>query len=224
MFHVKICGLRFKHDVQAVEASGADAIGLNFFPASVRYLDPESPTTRELSDTAKAAGLLRVGVFVNESARRIAEIVKGVGLDVIQLHGDESAEFLDELEGTDLPQYGHRRIIRAIKLPTGILSPQQIETTAFPWIDAGCHLLLDADAGSAHGGSGKTLDWSSIRRWAQSQPTCGWTLAGGLTPENVAEAIRTSGANSVDTASGVEQPRGVKSAELIGRFVAAATV
>ena len=82
--------------------------------------------------------------------------------------------------------------------------------------------MLDVDAGAAHGGSGKTLDWPSVAAWAKVHPDVHWTLAGGLTPENVGEAIAASGAVSVDTASGVECPRGVKNEGRIHAFAAAA--
>ena len=97
-------------------------------------------------------------------------------------------------------------------------------------VNLGAQLLFDADGGRAHGGSGKQLDWSVIHDWADSNriakwgPTASWTLAGGLTPENVGEAILTTGASSVDAASGVEEPKGVKSAAKIRRFVDACNV
>ncbi|TWU60049.1 N-(5'-phosphoribosyl)anthranilate isomerase [Rubripirellula tenax] len=209
MFRVKICGVRLKSDVEAVGQSGADAIGLNFFPPSIRYVDPAEAATRELSELARSLGLIRIGVFVNETPLKIAEVVANVGLDAVQLHGDETIESAAGVSG---------RKLRAIKLPTGTLSVTQIDAACRPWIDAGYHVLFDADAGAAHGGSGKTLDWPSIASWAARSPSASWTLAGGLTPDNVSEAIRASSAQSVDTASGVESPKGTKSTDLIRRF------
>lgn len=215
MFHIKICGVRLSSDVQTAGEAGADAIGLNFFKPSARYVDPASPTTRELSRLAAELGLLRVGVFVNHSPQKISEIVGSVGLDAVQLHGDEQPELAREVGAvTGLP------ILRAIKLPSGEISVATIAEAAAAWIEADCHLLLDRDAGAAHGGSGRTLDWPSVRAWARAHPRVAWTLAGGLTPENVAAAIKASGAASVDTASGVEETRGVKSEKLITRFAA----
>ncbi len=215
MFNIKICGIQRPADIAAVESSGADAVGLNFFPPSVRYVDPSAIETQALSSAASQAGLFRVGVFVNESPREIAEISRHIGLDAVQLHGDEAVADAERIRSAcGLP------LIRAIKLPTAAISPTEIAAHTDPWVAADCHLLLDADAGAAHGGSGKTLDWPSIRAWAEQAGDGSWTLAGGLGPENVAEAIRVSGAVSVDTASGVEEPRGVKSAERIERFVA----
>lgn len=214
MFHTKICGVRSEADVLAVADSSADAIGLNFYSNSIRYADPTHVETSRLSQLAKTHGLTRVGVFVNETAGSIAAIADQVGIDVIQIHGDEAVDIVTSLQGVaNLP------IIRAIKLPTGPISIEQVDQAARAWMDLGVHVLLDADAGAAHGGSGKTLNWESIFRWAmtlESQES--WTLAGGLNPANVQRAIRQSGAVSVDTASGAESPRGTKSAERIKEF------
>jgi phosphoribosylanthranilate isomerase len=213
MFHIKICGVRAEADVEAVVAAGADAIGLNFFPPSVRYLDPSAQATRDLSLLARDVGLLRVGVVVNRSVDSMVALCERLDLDAIQLHGDESPA-----DASQLLSRLSRPILRAIKLPQVALPVEEISVRAEPWIACGCHLLLDADAGKSHGGSGKTLHWPSVRAWAQRYPDVQWTLAGGLTPDNVAEAIRRSGARSVDTASGVEHPPGVKNREKIERF------
>lgn len=235
MFDVKICGVRFKSDVDAVQAAvsafasdAADsgskrcrvAVGLNFFPPSARYLDSQSADATAISLAAAKAGVLRVGLFVNESPETIARVADQVGLGAVQLHGDETPEQVAAIADViDLP------IIRAVKLPAGSNSEgpipsSQIADACQPWLDLGCHLLLDADAGSQHGGSGKTLDWESVASWADDlSGDVAWTLAGGLTPENVAAAIATSGATSVDTASGVESSKGIKSAEKIAAFV-----
>lgn len=216
MFHIKICGVRCRQDVDAVAAAGADAIGLNFFPPSIRYVEPTSPSTIELSRLAHDQGLMRVGVFVNRSLEGIIEVADQVGLDAVQLHGDETVDFAHRLiDRLSVP------VVRAIKLPTGALETQQIEEASRCWIEIGCHPLLDAQAGAQHGGSGKTLDWNAVGRWMREYRVESFTLAGGLSPENVAEAMEQSGASSVDTASGVEQPRGEKRPELIRAFVKA---
>ncbi len=219
MFHIKICGIRTPADANAAASAGADAVGLNFFPSSVRYVDPADAATGELSAAAASAGLLRVGVFVNESPSSIGSIAKRVGLDAIQIHGDETVEIVSDLKQLD--EVKEKPLIRAIKL-SGHRSPEEIHQAAQPWADVGCHLLIDADAGSAHGGIGRVVDWDSVKRWADNFSDVSWTLAGGLTPGNVGEAIARSGATSVDTASGVEDPRGVKSAKMIEGFVAEA--
>ncbi|WP_233902868.1 phosphoribosylanthranilate isomerase [Stieleria maiorica] len=216
VFRTKICGVRLAEDVRAVEKSGGDAIGLNFFPQSVRYVDPSDPATGALSELAGRLGLLRVGVFVNESAVEMERIAGSVGLDAIQLHGDERLQTAASLRQAGWP------VLRAIKLPRGPFAGELMRERAAPWIEIGCHLLLDVDAGAAHGGSGKTLDWPSVAAWAEANPSIGWTLAGGLKPENVRQAIDATGAVSVDTASGVECPRGVKNEARIRAFIAAA--
>lgn len=216
MFHIKICGVQTIGDVEAVSQSGADAIGLNFYPPSCRFLEPRDHATGQLADKAGDLGLFRVGVFVNEPPEAIVQIMSTVNLDAVQLHGDEGPEVMVALK-----QLGVANLIRAIKLPVGPLSVAEIEARTMPWSNGGTHLLLDADGGQAHGGTGKVLDWAGIQLWADKYPQVGWTLAGGLGPENVAAAMTASGARSVDTASGVEAPRGSKSEPLIRQFVSA---
>ncbi|QDT11343.1 N-(5'-phosphoribosyl)anthranilate isomerase [Planctomycetes bacterium K23_9] len=237
MFEIKICGVRLKSDIDAVRAAcdgissthdaspNADAarrnhsvaVGLNFYPPSVRFIEPADPSSRSLSTAAQDAGLLRVGVFVNETAAAIQAVNSVVGLDAVQLHGDELIQTAIELIAS-----GHS-VIRAIKLPTVDLSVDLIEQRVAPWTEVGCHPLLDADAGAAHGGSGKTLDWSIVSAWAASHPDLAWTLAGGLNPDNVAAAITESTAKSIDTASGAEETRGIKSPSKIQAFFQAAS-
>jgi phosphoribosylanthranilate isomerase len=217
VFHIKICGVRFDHDLVAVSQSAAGAVGLNFFPKSIRYLDPASPATAELSARARELGLTRIGVFVNDKADQIERAVEAVGLDHVQLHGDESVDLGRELVGRGV------RVIRAVKLPTQPVRAEAIDDRTREWLDAGCGLLLDADSGASHGGSGEGLDWESIGRWASKNPHVPWVLAGGLTVDNVSEAIRASGAMAVDVASGVENPRGTKSRPLIDQFAQRAT-
>ncbi|WP_442509064.1 phosphoribosylanthranilate isomerase [Novipirellula sp. SH528] len=212
MFQIKICGVRLKPDIDAVVQAGGDAVGLNFFPPSVRYLDPASPITTELSTYARQCGLFRVGVFVNKPAEEIRDVIGKSGIDAVQLHGDELVSDVALYAKLGLP------LLRAIKLPAGKLTAAKIDEHVRPWVDAGCQVLLDADAGAQHGGSGRSLDWESTRRWSEQFPAVRWVLAGGLRPQNVAEAIRVSGARSIDVASGVESPRGQKSPALITEF------
>lgn len=213
MFRIKICGVRSVADIEAIAESGADAVGLNFFPPSIRYLDPNASLTSEIATAATVAGLIRVGVVVNQSVEQLATLLSQIELDAIQLHGDERPEQVADIRSLGVP------LIRAVKLPVGNIDSETIEQAVRPWIGLGCHLLLDAEAGAAHGGSGKSLDWAAVHRWSMRHPRVPFTLAGGLNPENVAAAIRQSGARSVDTASGVEQPRGYKNRELVQRFV-----
>ena len=192
--------------------SGGDAIGLNFFPPSVRYVDPQAAETGELSKHANDLGLLCVGVFVNTPAEIVAGVAHTLELGAVQLHGDESVELARELVRMGL------KVIRAVKLPRTPLDVSQIDESAKPWAEMGCHLLFDADAGSSHGGSGKTLHWESLSDWASKNTHVRWTLAGGLRPENVKDAIQVAAADSIDTASGVECPKGVKNGDRIESF------
>lgn len=221
-FRIKICGVRFPRDVLAVADSEADAIGLNFFPRSARYLPPDTSDTAELVRLAHRHGLNCIGVFVNETPGRVRQIVAGLGLDAAQLHGDEPGEAVHDLTA------GGLTVIRAVKLPVVGLTAELLGQRLAERVAAGNQAaadawpLLDADAGSAHGGSGQRLDWSLIGQWSAAHPGRGWGLAGGLAPDTVGRAVDESRAKSVDVAGGVESPRGTKSATLIRRFAEAA--
>ncbi|MEM6365644.1 MAG: phosphoribosylanthranilate isomerase [Planctomycetota bacterium] len=211
-FRIKICGVRTISDLQACAAAGADAVGLNGFDRSVRFVDPASPHTVKLAEEAKRLGLTVVGVFVNETVERLKTVADRLELDAIQLHGDESIQM-----ATALLQHGVE-VIRAVRLPTKSLTISQVTRAVSAWNEIGCDCLIDADAGAAYGGEGRKLDWSVLGDWNQSTDT-NWILAGGLNPTNLAEAMHTSAATRVDVASGVEQPKGQKSAALIEQFV-----
>ncbi|MEQ8848202.1 phosphoribosylanthranilate isomerase [Botrimarina sp.] len=209
MFRVKICGVTTPADAAQAVAAGADAIGLNFYAKSPRCVSVEA--ARDVADAAR--GALRVGVFVNASAGEITAIAVLAGLNAIQLHGDEPASLLAELPAA-LP------VVRAVRVGTEGLAP------ALEWLEQArrlsrpvAALLADAAAAGAYGGSGKTADWRVL---AEERGRLGETplvLAGGLTPENVAEAIRLVAPDGVDTASGVEQSPGRKDADKVAQFV-----
>ncbi|EMI57118.1 phosphoribosylanthranilate isomerase [Rhodopirellula sallentina] len=216
-FQIKICGVRTESDVRVCETAGADCVGLNFFPRSIRYLPPDSPDALAVSRCGARAGIVRVGLFVNEKASEILRVQSLLQLDAVQLHGDETVADAEELLNARIP------VIRAIRLPTTALSLEEIAAKIGKWADVPVALLLDADAGAQFGGGGKQLHWPSIASWAEESPQQAgqpsWILAGGLNSENVAKAIQTSGATRVDVASGVESPKGTKSPELIQKFV-----
>jgi len=229
MFRIKICGVTDSATIDAVASSGADAVGLNFHPPSVRYVSPADAA--ELSQRALDKGLKRVGVFVTHSADQIASIAGAVGLDFVQLHGDQTAE-----DARWLLRRGFG-VIPVVRLPGGPLDAEAIETRVAPWRIEGVGVLLDADAGAHGGGVGMRLDWDAIGRWASPERTeesgkvdlggasdkpLSWALAGGLDAAIVAEAIHRSRAKAIDVASGVEEPRGKKSPHRIAEFVAAA--
>lgn len=219
LFRLKICGITDDAVLPAIAAAGGDAIGLNFYPQSVRFIEPSQ--AGQIAAAAEQLGLIRVGVFVNANNDQIEQTAERSLLQVIQLHGHESIE-----QARQLVDKGYQ-VLRAVRLPLHGLTPQSIEEAVRGWEDAGCWVLLDADVGAAHGGQGKALDWQVIAQWQagrlaeDSRPV---VLAGGLNPTNVTEAIRCTGALAVDVASGVEAVRGVKSADLIEQFIEAARV
>jgi len=213
MFQIKICGVRSLADVQAVAVAGGDAVGLNCYPQSRRYLPPGAAA--ELA-AAVPAPLVKVGVFVNSSVEEIQRTADQCRLDYVQLHGDEPPELLAEL--ADL------RLIRAFR-PRG---DQWHQIGAY--LDAcrplGVRLaavLIDAHSPTSYGGTGEQADLVALsehRLMLAEQPLI---LAGGLNPENVRAAILTVLPDAVDTASGVEDPEGGgKQQERIRRFVSEA--
>ena len=228
MFHVKICGVTSPADAAVVAAAGADAIGLNFVTGSPRRLDPSR--ARQVA-AAVPAGILRVGVFAGDSAAEIRSVVREVGLDAVQLHGhlvagdgpSDPPERCAELEG--IP------VIRATRLAAGCNGPAALDPVR-RWIAAAVAMgrgpvivLVDATvpggtATGALGGTGHTVDWAALREaGGVSLPMA---LAGGLTPANVADAMRATGLRAVDTASGVESAPGRKDPRKVAEFVAAA--
>ncbi|MCA9248501.1 MAG: phosphoribosylanthranilate isomerase [Planctomycetales bacterium] len=212
LFQIKICGVTSVADAQLAAEVGADAIGLNFYPASKRNVAPERAA--EIA-AALPASIARVGVFVNSPAAEIRRIAELTPLDWVQLHGDEPAEILDELNGL--------AVIRALRL--GLDSWDDVGQVLAPWIeraDSLGALLIDAHVPGEYGGTGARAPWGRLqppRAWAGGLPVI---LAGGLQPSNVAEAIATTQAEGVDTASGVERSPGAKDPRLVREFVAAA--
>lgn len=206
---VKICGLKTVEDVRAAIKAGAAYLGFNFFPKSKRYVSPQ--IARELC-LATDPGVAKVGLFVDPEDEEIAAVLAQVPLDMIQLHGHESPERVAEVRTAfGLP------VIKAVGIGDEEDLPQLTD-----YGRVADQLLVDAKPprdGALTGGNGLTFDWRLIggRRWPVP-----WMLAGGLTPENVAEAIRLTGAHQVDTASGVESAPGVKDAERMQVFAAAA--
>lgn len=202
---VKVCGLRTAANAQAVVAAGADAIGVNFWPGSKRFVEP-----------ARAAGWLgelggavcRVGLFVNASYEAIAEIVDWGVLDALQLHGEESPEFLEQLAAFGLP------VIRAIGVG-------QVPPVAAVRSVATRFILLDTQVPGERGGTGKTFRWDLLRDTADEFPGRFFILAGGLTPENVALAVVEARPHAVDVAGGVESAPGVKDPEKVRALVQA---
>jgi phosphoribosylanthranilate isomerase len=206
---VKICGIRTLADLQAVAVAGAAYAGLNFFPKSPRFL---SLTEARVLALAAPEGLCKVALTVDADDATLDAILDGLPIDMLQLHGHETPERVAALKARyGLPVMKVLGIAGEADL-AGIgemsLVADQIMIDAKPPKDA----VLP-------GGNGLSFDWRLLvgRNWL-----CPWMLAGGLTAENVAEAVRLTGARQVDVASGVESAPGVKDHEKIRAFVAAA--
>ena len=203
---VKICGLSDADSVRAAVAAGARFTGFVFFPKSPRHVTPEQAAA--LAGHVPA-GVARVGLFVNPGDSALREVLTHAPLDVIQLHGDETPQRVAEVKAlTGLP------VMKAV----GVAGPDDLGQL-WDFGLAADMLLVDAkpmpDA-DLPGGNGIAFDWRLLvgRRWLRP-----WLLAGGLTPDNVAEAIRLTGAPAVDVSSGVESAPGVKDHGLIRRFI-----
>jgi phosphoribosylanthranilate isomerase len=208
LFRIKICGVTRPEDAAGIAEAGADAIGLNFYAASPRFVSDD--LAAEII-AALPAPVAKIGVFVNADAAAIREKVQRLGLDWVQLHGDEPPEFLAELPGL--------AVIRAVRLSDwarAVLPAAEGKLVRLPKA-----VLIDAFSASAYGGTGMTVAWDAIpeaRRRLAGLPVI---LAGGLTPKNVAEAIQAARPDSVDVASGVESSPGVKDLAMVKDFVAA---
>ncbi len=205
--HVKICGVTRVVDAEAAVKAGATAIGLNFVPGSPRRVD--AARARLLSEAIAAASggkVLVVGVVADLSIEAMKALVTDAKLGCLQLHGDEPPEVLEAM----LPH-----AYKALRIGTA-------EDVAVAATYPGEYLLADAKSDGALGGTGKTFDWSLVAGLARTRKL---TLAGGLRPDNVAEAVRAVRPFCVDVASGVEpegQP-GIKDPRLVEAFVRAAT-
>lgn len=203
---VKICGLATVKDVHACAQAGANYMGLVFFEKSPRNIS--IPAARELA-LAAPLGLAKVALVVNPSDAELDAITQTVPLDMIQLHGKETPERVAQVKA----RYG-LPVMKAVGIADADDLPK-LES----YFGVADQILVDAkppQGGELPGGNGLSFDWRLIagRRWP-----CPWMLAGGLIPDNVAEAVKMTGATQVDVSSGVEDAPGIKSPDLIQKFV-----
>ena len=198
---IKICGIKTLKDALAAIESGADYLGFNFYPKSVRFI--EKSTCAESTSVLKREHLQikLVGVFVNSPVEEIKDILQTCHLDLAQLHGDETPEIFAQLA-----PYAFRAF-RGI--PESNAGYERNEAPL---------MLIDAAVKGVYGGSGVTADWTAAAELAKKYPLL---LAGGLTPENVADAVRQVQPWGVDVASGVESAPGEKDAGKMKAFVRA---
>jgi phosphoribosylanthranilate isomerase len=197
MIKIKICGITNLEDALAAADAGADALGFNFYKKSPRYIEPD-----------KAAEIIAqlppfimpVGVFVNEREEKIRENHALTCIQAIQLHGDESPEFCQRFGG---------RVIKAFQ----VKDKESLKTMAHYRVGA---FLLDSYKDGVRGGTGVAFDW----HLAVVAKTFGKViLAGGLTPENVAEAVKLVQPYGVDVAGGVEREKGIKDHAKVRKFI-----
>ncbi|MBA4016958.1 MAG: N-(5'-phosphoribosyl)anthranilate isomerase [Pirellula sp.] len=212
MFQIKICGVKTVDDALTAADAGADAIGLNFFPRSARFVE-----RRAAQEIVAALGtrVCKVGVFVNAPVAELLETADALKLDLIQLHGDEPPAAMRGL--------APRPILKAFRVGADGLAPLR------HWFEeamrAGLRpsrVLLDAYQPGEYGGTGRTADWSAAADYVRTAGLPPLVLAGGLKTENVAAAIEQVRPAAVDTAGGVESAPGVKDPERVREFIAAA--
>ena len=203
MMKIKICGITNSNDALACAAAGVDMIGLNFYEQSPRYIRPEQARAiaRTLPSSTQA-----VGIFVDTPVEEIRHVARDVGLRVVQLHGSESPEMCAEL-ARDF------EIIKALRMDDRFDAQR---ASVYPM----CTILLDTYDGRMAGGTGDIGDWEVARTTKKFASRL--ILAGGLSPENVAQAIATVNPDGVDVCSSVESAPGVKDPGRIQQFVAAA--
>lgn len=206
MTHIKICGITRLRDAIAAIDAGADMLGFNFYPASPRSISPENCAEITSNLIKEFPNITLVGVFVNMPIHQIRTILQDCSLHLAQLHGDETPEMLACLDGNAYKAF------RGIPKKSIFSEYTTIAPNATP------ALMLDASVQGLYGGSGITVDWSAAADLAKQFPIL---LAGGLKPENVADALIQVRPWGVDSASGVEIRPGEKDADKMKAFVKA---
>jgi phosphoribosylanthranilate isomerase len=200
---VKICGITRVEDANTAVNSGADAIGLVFYPKSPRYVGLTSA-----DEIARTVGpfVTVVGLFVNAPAEEVNTAINTVGLDLLQFHGDEDEAYCCQFQ---------KPYIKAIRMSPGLDMRKVV--ASYP---SARGFLFDAWNENKYGGTGETFDWQRL----SAVTDIPFILAGGLNPENVNEAVFVAKPYAVDVSGGVEESPGIKSAQLIQKFISRATV
>jgi phosphoribosylanthranilate isomerase len=196
---VKICGVKSLEDARAAIKAGADYLGFNFYEKSVRFIGKDACAQITALVKEEYSRIQLVGVFVNSSVDEVIDVLETCTLDLAQLHGDETPEMLVALNG------------KAFKAFRGVPA----EVNGYSRNEAPA-LLVDAAVKGSYGGTGVTADWSAAAGLAKRYPLL---LAGGLTPENVSDAVRQVNPWGVDVASGVESAPGEKDPARMSAFV-----
>lgn len=211
---IKICGIRDPDTACMVADLGATALGLNFYERSPRFIDLAA--ARQIQTAVGSREVTLVGLFVNHSLADVITTCHKLSLNMIQLHGEETPEFLAELV-QQIPELVIIKAIRTSEPDLGFLK-SYLETCNQVGKRPD-HILLDAYSPIAYGGTGHLAPWKMIREEYQYLDWPSLILAGGLTPENVAESISAVQPFGVDTASGVEDQPGVKNLSRVKAFI-----
>ena len=227
MFRIKICGITNAPDAVAAVDAGADAIGLNFYEKRSRYVtEQKARQIFEGMGRDRALAVAPVGVFVNHPLQQVMRYASRAGERAsVQLHGDETPEVVANVKSAlaDYPDNNVWGVIWAQRLDEGGIDRLRVSLAACEAHGASPDaLLVDSATPGNYGGTGTTLSWNKLADhsdWLGDTPLI---LAGGLTPENVAEAIRIVRPAAVDVASGVESSPGKKDPHKVRDFVAAA--
>lgn len=208
---VKICGITNLADAQVAVDAGADFLGFNLYAKSPRYIAPEQ-IAEILTSLALPSDVQTVGIFVNTPVDDVITILDQTGLDLAQLHGDETEGALATLAG---------RGFKALRPTDSVAAKQASVFTSYPQASAP-QILIDAYHPSGYGGTGHQADWSLAASIAQSTPRL--LLAGGLTAANIQSAIEAVTPWGVDVSSGVETAPGRKDHKQVRAFIANARV
>ena len=201
MTFIKICGITNLEDAIAAVEAGADALGFNFYPPSPRYVDPEE--ARQIIE--RLPKMMTVGVFVNEDIETVKSIANVTGISALQLHGDESPDYCAAL--------GDWYVIKALAVSEDFNERKALEYG----VDA---VMLDASNRKLRGGTGQVIDWTVASRVRDLGVPM--FLAGGLSPENIHEAIVTVNPYAVDACSALEDRPGKKNHVRLKAFLEAA--
>jgi phosphoribosylanthranilate isomerase len=196
--HIKICGITSTADAQAAVSAGADAIGLVFYAPSPRAVG--IPQAREIA-LGIGAFTLVTGLFVDADPAFVQSVMAQVPLNLLQFHGNETREYCESFQ---------RPYMKALRM-----KPELDVHTAIAAYPTASAILLDAYRPGTPGGTGETFDWGRVPQ-SSSRPL---VLAGGLTPENIADAVRSTRVYGVDVSGGVESAPGIKDHEKITRFI-----
>lgn len=202
----KICGITRPQDIQAAVEAGADAIGLVFYEPSPRNVSIQ--LAKQLAQLIPAYVNI-VGLFVNATPEQVAQVLDQVPLDILQFHGDETAEQCQQIA-----QYNKRRWYKAIQVKPDLDNLEIIQTIRQYQQAGASAMLLDAWHPELKGGTGHSFDWTQFPKL-----DIPLILAGGLKPENVEDAIQMTQAYAVDVSGGVESAKGIKDQQLVERFM-----